>query len=296
MLPEGVFVWKWGKAMNRIGLIGAGVVGSALADWLAKQGFQISAVSSRNQRKAEQLAGRLDAEAMPWQQVASACELLFIATADDAIAKVCANVASYGFGGCQAVFHLSGALGSEILAPAAQAGLGVASIHPLGSFAELEQARELLPHCWFTIEGNSKGIVWAERVLRQLGARFRQLEREKKPRYHLAAVFASNYLLSLLSVAAELWQELGLKPEEGLWQLADGTIANARKYGIGSSLTGPIKRGDLETVALHMAQLKDKPCVLRLYRQLGLQALKLSGLGAERKRSLATLLGKEDFK
>jgi predicted short-subunit dehydrogenase-like oxidoreductase (DUF2520 family) len=276
--------------LNRIGLIGAGVVGSALATWLHDSGFEISAVASRRRAASEHLAKQVNSRAVRVGEVAKDCQLLFITTSDQAIAQVCEQVAAAGFGSCQAAFHLSGALSSQVLAPARQAGLGVASMHPIGSFADIEQARKLLPCSWFTVEGNIKGRELAEELLRKLGAKFRYLEPEQKALYHASAVFASNYLVSLLSVAEELWRELGLEPQEGLWGLAEGTLANIQRTGIAHSLTGPIRRGDLETVALHLKVLADKPGPLRLYRQLGLEALKLAGLGEKQEQSLALLL------
>ena len=148
-----------------VGLVGLGTVGRALASWLADSGFQVKAVSSRNRTSAEKFATQLGAKSLPPEQVAAASHLLFITTSDDAISEVCGNIARHGFGNCQAVFHLSGALSSLALAPAEKAGLGAASIHPLGSFTDFQQARKLLPQCWFTIEGNERGLFWAERVL-----------------------------------------------------------------------------------------------------------------------------------
>ena len=279
-----------------VGLVGLGTVGRALASWLADSGFQVKAVSSRNRTSAEKFATQLGAKSLPPEQVAAASHLLFITTSDDAISEVCGNIARHGFGNCQAVFHLSGALSSLALAPAEKAGLGAASIHPLGSFTDFQQARKLLPQCWFTIEGNERGLFWAERVLTRLGAKFRQLSNEQKPLYHLAAVYASNYLVSLLAVAAEIWEDLGLEPDEGLWQLAEGTLANIRNDGIFHSLTGPVKRGDLETVALHKEALAKRPRALELYCQLGLVALDLSeDLTEEQKQKMALLLRKETF-
>lgn len=281
--------------MKKIGLIGAGVVGSALASWLKESGFEISAVASRSQSSREHLAASVNSRAVAVEEVAKLCQLLFITTSDDAIAQVCEEVAARGFGSCQAVFHLSGALSSKSLEPAEKAGLGIASMHPIGSFADVGQARSSLPQSWFTVEGNAKGRELAEKLLIKLEAKFRHIKSGQKPLYHTAAVFASNYLVSLLSVAEELWRELGLNPEEGLWELALGTMANIQSSGTIHSLTGPIQRGDLQTVALHLEVLAAKPTYSRLYRQLGLEALQLAvDLSKEQKQSLALLLSGED--
>jgi len=280
-----------GKLLKKIGLIGAGVVGSALASWLQDSGYEITAIASRSHSSAQRLATRVGSRAVEIEDVATGCQLLFITTPDQAIAQVCDQIAGFGFDSCQAVFHLSGALSSQILVPAKEAGLGVASMHPIGSFANIQQARKSLPHSWYTIEGNPRGRELAAELLTRLGAKFRQIQPQQKPLYHTAAVFASNYLVSLLSVAEELWQQLGLEPSEGLWELAGGTLANIHRLGTAQSLTGPIQRGDLDTVALHLEVLAAKPAYLKLYKQLGLAALKLADdLNEKQKQSLTLLL------
>lgn len=283
--------------MKKIGFIGAGVVGSGLACWLHDCGFEIAAVASLSQESAWRLATAVDSQVVEIGEVAKLCQLLFITTPDGAIAQVCKEVAAGGVGSCKAVFHTSGAMGSEILKPAQALGLGIASVHPIGSFANRKQARKVLPGSWFTIEGNAKGRELAEKLLTTLSAKFRRIQPEQKPLYHVAAVFASNYLVSLLSLAEELWQELGLKPEEGLWDLVRGTVGNVESFGTADSLTGPIHRGDLKTVALHLEALAAKPAYQKLYRQLGLATLTLAEeLTQKQKQSLTLLLAGEDLK
>ena len=278
-----------------VGLVGLGTVGRALASWLADSGFQVKAVSSRNRTSAEKFATQLGAKSLPPEQVAAASHLLFITTSDDAISEVCGNIARHGFGNCQAVFHLSGALSSLALAPAEKAGLGAASIHPLGSFTDFQQARKLLPQCWFTIEGNERGLFWAERVLTRLGAKFRQLSKEKKPLYHLAAVFASNYLGEPVGCSSRNLGGWALSPDEGAVAEVRNGLANIETT-VFFTASRACEARRFEAVALHKEALAKRPRALELYCQLGLVALDLSeDLTEEQKQKMALLLRKETF-
>lgn len=279
--------------MKKVGFIGAGAVGSAFAGWLAAADFTVAAVASRSKASAQALAQRVEAEVVGIGDVAKKCQLLFITTTDEAIGPVCEQVARGGFGSCRAVFHTSGALGSEVLEPAAKAGLGIASLHPIASFPR--DAWEELPLPWFTIEGNEVGIEEAKTLFKGLGAKYRQIASGEKPRYHLATVFASNYLVTLLAAAEQLWQEVGLDPAEGLWSLAVGTLTAIERQGTKASLTGPIKRGDEETVRLHLEALAQDLTLQNLYRQLAACTVPLAELEDERAKRLDLLL-KEEWK
>jgi len=137
--------------MPKLGFIGAGTVGTALAARLAGKGYPVVAVSSLSRASARKLAQTVSGCRMldSNQAVANNAELIFITTPDDAIASVAAEV-SWHPG--QSVVHCSGADSVDILQPAKEAGAKVGAFHPLQTFASPQQAMENIPGSTFALE------------------------------------------------------------------------------------------------------------------------------------------------
>ncbi|MDH7576686.1 MAG: DUF2520 domain-containing protein [Bacillota bacterium] len=259
--------------ITKIGFIGAGKVGSALALLLQKSGYEIAGVASRTRASAADLAGRLHCPVFSATGVARTAEALFLTTTDDAIPSVVAGLAQAGaFHAGQIVLHMSGALTSEVLKPAAGEGALTLSVHPLQSFASVEQALAVLPGSFFSIEGDPRGFSFAREIVEKLEGKYFFLNAEAKVLYHAAACVASNYLVGLLACSLDLLTAAGIPPEiqlPALLPLVAGTLDNIRALGIPGSLTGPIARGDLGTLEKHLAALKDLPEQLQIYASLG---------------------------
>jgi predicted short-subunit dehydrogenase-like oxidoreductase (DUF2520 family) len=119
----------------------------------------------------------------------------------------------------------------------------------------------------------------------------------RRPLYHAAAVVASNYLPVLLALAARLLVHAGVDEDDAvpaLLPLMRGTLDNVAELGIGPALTGPVARGDIETVRLHLRMLPEREA--RLYRDLGREAVALAearGLGADLVAALRELFDVE---
>ncbi|HLY29707.1 MAG TPA: Rossmann-like and DUF2520 domain-containing protein [Ktedonobacterales bacterium] len=250
---------------GRIGIIGAGAVGSALAVALAARGARVIAVCARQRQHAERLAERIPschARKTP-AEVARASDLVFVATPDDAIASI-AVLPIWRAG--QGVVHLSGAVGVERLAGARQRGAWTAALHPLMTFpARLRDASVEDILAWLA------GVTWAleapdatlAETLRQLVAtldgRTITLTAADRAPYHLAAVLASNYVVGLLGAAVALWEGFGVAPEDtlmALLPLVRASVENLAQVGLPAALTGPLARGDLSTIAAHLAWLR----------------------------------------
>lgn len=257
----------------KIGIIGAGRVGSAVAILLQQKGYQVAGVASRTRASAEQLAARLGCPVLEAAGVARLSEAVFITTSDDAIVRVASAVAAEGgFRRGQYVVHMSGALTSKELAAAAEQGAVVLSIHPIQSFATVEKALEILPGTWFSIEGDPRGHDFAGRMVADLGGRSFPLASEAKVLYHAAAVAACNYLVGLLACSMQMLEAAGVPESTGLpamLPLVAGTFENVRSLGIPGALTGPIARGDLGTLQKHLAALQSRPQLLEVYTTLG---------------------------
>ncbi|HAF17813.1 MAG: DUF2520 domain-containing protein [Syntrophomonadaceae bacterium] len=281
-----------------IGFVGAGKVGSALAILLQRAGYRIAGVASRTGESANKLATRLNCPVLSKEDVAKRSEVLFITTSDDAIASVAQEIAEKdGFRSEQIVLHMSGAHTAQLLEPAAEKGAINISVHPIQSFASVEQAITLIPGTYFSIEGDTRGYSFAQEMVEKLGGKHFKLDSNSKVLYHAAASVASNYLVGLLKTALDLLAAAGV-PEEvrlpAFLPLVEGTLENIKKLGIPQALTGPISRGDLGTLEKHLDAMKELPELLRVYRTLGLvtvdAALKKGTINEKQATAIRSLL------
>ena len=186
-----------------------------------------------------------------------------------------------------AFVHTSGALELGALAPL-QARHAVGSFHPLRSFPE-PGPPEAFEGIVIAVDASTPSLLRVlNRLARDLGARPRRVDDSRRALYHAAAVFASNYVVALLREAVGLLEAAGWTEQEavlGLATLAEGAVANVRRRGPTAALTGPIRRGDAETVTRHLAALaelertSDRGAGGRqsdLYRMLGQVALEIA--------------------
>lgn len=236
-----------------LNIVGCGNVGKVLGRLWSSQGvFRVQDVLNRSPDSAAAAvafigAGRAIAE---WQDLRPA-DVVLLGTPDDAIGGTCATLAAHGGLQNATVFHCSGALASDILAPAAAAGAATASVHPIRSFAGPEQVAAGFSGTWCGIEGDRRAVDLLTQAFSAIGARLVPVDPAFKSVYHSAAVFASNYLVTLLDTALEAYVRAGVPREDAqklLEPLVRGTIDNVFRMGTTAALTGPIARGDLATV------------------------------------------------
>ena len=265
--------------MLKVGFIGAGTVGTALAILLSRQDYQVVAVSSRSRASAEKLAQAVKGcrpMSSP-QEVADAAGLIFITTPDDAIAMVAARV-KWRQG--SAVVHCSGADSTDILEPARMSGARVGGFHPLQTFAGAARAVENIPGSTFGVEAEEPLLTTLKDMATALGGHWIKLNAGDKVAYHAAAVFACNYLVTLVKMATDLWQTFSIPTDQAtkaLLPLIRGTLHNIETIGIPQCLTGPIARGDTGTVNKHLKTLQEKaPALLFPYKELGLQTIPIA--------------------
>ncbi len=265
--------------MLKLGFIGAGTIGSALALQLSSKGYPVVAVSSRHQTSAGNLAREISgcSPVNSNQEVADTAELVFITTPDDVIASV-ASQTKWHRG--QRVVHCSGADSTDILEPARKSGACVGVFHPLQTFASVKQAIENTPGSTFTLEAEGPLLKTLQDMATALGGRWIELKASDKVVYHAAAVIACNYLVTLVKLATDLWQTFGIpinQATEALLPLVRGTIHNIETVGIPECLTGPIARGDSGTIKKHLGALqKAAPDLLTTYRELGLKTIPIA--------------------
>ena len=265
--------------MLKIGFVGAGTVGTALAVRLSQKECPVVAVSDQSVASAQKLAKLVIycQVCHTAQEVADAAELVFITTPDDVIARVASEVQWHKG---QGVIHCSGAHSSDILEPARRLGAAIGSFHPLQTFASVNQAIDNLPGSTFALEAEEP-LLWRLKELTSLlNGNWVELKSGDKVLYHAAAVFVSNYLVTLVKLALDLWQAFGVPPAEAtksLLPLLKGTINNIDKIGLPGCLTGPISRGDLGTISKHLSALEARnSSLLNTYKELGLQTIPIA--------------------
>ncbi len=218
-------------------------------------------------------------------ECARAGDIVFITTPDGLIESICGDLAQQNaLGPKTMVFHLSGAHSSEILAQAKQAGAVVGSIHPLQSFTLYEPGQaNPFEGINISVEGDPDAVCQGKDIAAALGAQAFAIPTESKTLYHASAVVASNYLVTLMRFALTLLMETGLREDvafEILSPLIQGTLSNIGSKGCTRALTGPVVRGDHETVSRHLADIDEKiPQFSTLYRLLGTHTLDIAKAG-----------------
>jgi len=265
--------------MLKLGFIGAGTVGTALSVRLSSKGYQVIAVSSRSQTSARKLAQTVSGCHVfnNNQDVADTAELIFITTPDDTIASVAAETQWHRG---QSVVHCSGALSVDILEPAKKLGARVGAFHPLQTFASVKQAIENMPGSTFAVEAEESLLSTLKDMAIALDGHWIELKANDKVAYHAAAVIAGNYLVTIAKLATDLWQSFNIpqsQATQALLPLIRGTIHNIDTVGIPQCLTGPIARGDIETIKKHLNALqKVAPALLSTYQELGRQTIPIA--------------------
>jgi predicted short-subunit dehydrogenase-like oxidoreductase (DUF2520 family) len=238
-------------------IVGAGRVGTAIHRAARNAGLQ--ADLARGQEADEAAGG---------------AEIALLCVPDAAIEEACAAIVRRA-SGLRFVGHTSGATGLDALEPARAAGAEVFSLHPLQTIPD--GAAELARAPCAISASHPPAARLARRLAVALGMRPFELPEDSRAAYHAAASIASNYLVTLEESAAELLRRAGFdRPRELLGPLVLRTALNWSERG-GEALTGPIARGDAETIDRHLAALEQlQPELLDAYRAL-----------AERTRALA---------
>jgi predicted short-subunit dehydrogenase-like oxidoreductase (DUF2520 family) len=267
--------------MNGYWIIGPGRVGLSLGSVLASAGAASLLFVGRREQAPDHplidspLANYTSRLAAPPPD--GTC--LLLAVPDGSIADVAAQIARLGRPGARCVaLHHSGARPAAVLAPLAQRGYATGSLHPLQTVADPLQGAERLRGAYFTYEGDGEARAGATRIVAAAAGRMLEVHAEDKARYHAACVFASNYVVACVSVATRLLAESvdvsRAEAAQALQPLWRGALANLERPGLPRALTGPVARGDLETVKGHMESLDRDG--RELYGRLALEALELS--------------------
>lgn len=253
-----------------IGIIGAGKVGFTLGKYLTIKGITVTGYYSRNEehaREAAEFTGTATFNSM--RELVDANDTIFITTSDTAIGEVWACIAKDPLEN-KIICHFSGSLSCDVFSDYEQKGTQVCSVHPFFAFSNKYSTYQQFHKAVLTIEGTPKAVKTLRGLFENLGHLVTVIQGADKAKYHAAACLASNAMLGLLYQAVQMLLECGFS-EEAAYQviapLALGNLENGLKNGAVEALTGPIERGDCQTVQKHLQVLEDEEKVL--YTSLG---------------------------
>jgi predicted short-subunit dehydrogenase-like oxidoreductase (DUF2520 family) len=288
-------------AKPTITIVGAGSLATFLAVALHDAGFTITEIvardTPRSRRSARSLAAKVGAQPVTAHSAALDATLLWFCVPDGAIRSAASDLADrliarplvHRKARARFALHSSGALSSRELGPLRTAGAAVASVHPLMTF--VAGARPDLTGVPFAIEGDDEATRVARQIVRKLGGESFALPVARKAAYHAWATLTSPLLLAFLVTLEEAARAAGLTREDARRKslpIIHQTLANYSRLGPAQSFSGPLIRGDVQTVAKHLAALKKHPGAREVYVALAQAALR--GLPAKNRNELKRLL------
>lgn len=265
-------------------IMGAGVVGTALAARLVRAGIPVIGLHGRQtdlSDAARAISGVVSSTGdIP--DIMSESDVIIISVRDERVPEVCERLVKENrLRPGHVLLHTSGANpAATILAAARPHVRAVGTLHPLVSFADPRVAATSLEQVAFGIEGDEPARQAAKRIVRALGARAVILDAENLALYHAGAVMASNYVVALADMAQSLLVKAGVPQPQALpalIPLLTSVVQNLAQLGLPGALTGPVERGDVSSVEQHLKILEARaPEVLELYRSVGLDVLRLA--------------------
>jgi predicted short-subunit dehydrogenase-like oxidoreductase (DUF2520 family) len=281
------------QPLSTITLIGAGNLAQALGPALRKAGYRVEQVVARNNpesmRRARALARKVGAAAVQLEEAAPASHVIWLCHTDDALGSTAELLArNPGWKG-KTVLHASGALTSDVLAPLKRAGAHTASLHPMMSFvAGTAPKMSEIP---FAVEGDKQAIAAAKQIVAKLGAEVFQIKKPSKVLYHALGSFSSPLVVATLVTAERVGKAAGLTVQQTrkiMGPILQQTVSNYLQRGPAAAFSGPIKRGDLQTIRRHLKELEKVTLARDVYRALVRSALR--DLPSKRKKEMLELL------
>jgi predicted short-subunit dehydrogenase-like oxidoreductase (DUF2520 family) len=261
-----------------IAIAGNGRIAKAIAALLSRSGVRIAAVAGRE-------------TPVSVSQLPGYANHILIAVSDDSILQVAAELASAGLRD-STVVHTSGAAGPEALAILQATGNSIGVLHPLQTVPSAERGIETLPGATWALAGDERAAEWARELVRLLEGNVLVVDPQRWALYHAAAVMACNYQVTLVDAALELMEIAGIGRAEAraaLTPILRTTMENILLRGPEAALTGPIRRGDIGTIATHLEALNSaRPETKGLYVAAGLRTA--AALSSSKAEAIARLL------
>jgi predicted short-subunit dehydrogenase-like oxidoreductase (DUF2520 family) len=258
-------------ARLKVGIIGPGRVGTALARALVRAGHQVTAAAAVSEQSKQRVRENFPAaDITDPPGVLDAADLVLVTVPDDALPGLIEGLAATGapYAG-RLVAHASGAHGVRVLDPATRAGALPLALHPVMTFTGREDDVDRIKGVSFGVTAPDALRAAAEALVIEMGGEPVFIAEEDRPLYHAALAFAANHLVTIVAQAEALLREAGAdNPGRMLGPLLGAALDNALRFG-DAGLTGPVARGDDGTVAAHVAAIgAHAPAALPAYRAL----------------------------
>ncbi|WP_256372272.1 Rossmann-like and DUF2520 domain-containing protein [Caloramator sp. E03] len=255
----------------KIGFIGAGKVGCAFGRYLTERGLDVEGYYSRSILSCQSAADFTKTKVLSLEELILSCDYIFITTPDNVISSLWESIKNFDLKG-KSIFHMSGCLTTDVFCDAKKIGVFSYSLHPLYPFTDRE-CYKYLKDVIFSVEGENINNI--KSFLDLAGLKYFLIDKNDKAKYHAAAVFASNYIVSLAKISKEILLECNMDEKfivDAIYPLMQGAILNIKEKGVEDSLTGPIVRGDYNTIKLHLDSIEKYK---EIYKSLGLTALNI---------------------
>ena len=256
---------------DRVFILGAGRAGRSLARALSAGGVQVTGLHGRHPSPADGIT----AGTLPETLGSATCVLVTVRDAQ--LEGALETLTTAAIAARAVVLHASGSADPRALDALRRAGHQCGTFHPLVALSDPGQAPQTVRGAWIGVDGDTEAQQVSERLAAAVGAHVLYIPPGEKPRYHAAAVFASNFPTVLMCLAEELMRAAGIASDiarPALHPLFASAVENLRGGGGSSALTGPIVRGDADTIARHLKALRAHPDALDAYRALSRAALR----------------------
>jgi predicted short-subunit dehydrogenase-like oxidoreductase (DUF2520 family) len=262
-----------------ISIVGPGRFGTALVLQLRKAGWGVECLvvrsSTRVRRDTATLARKVNARVLKLGRAPLPPGLVWLAVPDDVIADVAAQLAQSQSWRGMTVFHSSGALTSDALAPLRRKGAKVASVHPGMTF--VGKSVPTLEGVPFGVEGGAAAVRLAKKIVAELGGTAVRVEKQDKILYHAFDSFASPMLIALMAALEQVGKAARIRPADlkaMAGPLLRQTLNNYLEHGAAAAFSGPLIRGDVATIERHLDALREVPLAREAYVALARVAVK----------------------
>jgi predicted short-subunit dehydrogenase-like oxidoreductase (DUF2520 family) len=279
---------------RRIAIVGVGNLGHALARSLRSAGYEIDSLlvrseASRAHKKTQKLAKQVGARATNRPSDIGGANVIWFCVPDSEIRHTATSLSTAIDWHGKIAIHSSGALTSDELGALRPRGASVASVHPLMTFVRGSQPA--LAGVAFALEGNAAALRVARAMVKKFAGSAYTIRKEDKAAYHAWATFTSPLLTALLATSAQVARAAGVSDHQAkrrMLPILRQTLENYAACDAAAAFSGPIIRGDVDTVKRHLCTLRKIPAAREVYSALARAAL--AYLPAKNKRALKRAL------
>lgn len=265
----------------KIGFIGAGKAGCSLGKYFSVKAeqadIQVAGYYSLIEEEASWAAAFTESDCFHTaEEVIAASDTIIISTPDGAVKSVWESLEKDNMKG-RIICHLSGSLSSDVFSGMENYGAYPISIHPMFAFSNKDSVYQQLNQVSFTLEGDKHAVSVWKAIFSLLGNPAIEISKEVKPKYHAAASLLSNHVAAVLETGYELLYECGFSKEEARSfssVLVRENVEHVIKEGSVKALTGPVERGDADTIRKHLSVLDETQKAV--YLSCGAELLKLA--------------------